>query len=284
MDGQVAPAGEVGRYRAGVARLLAESIELSGKIERRLDAGVDGDAASQRAALEADPIGAVRTMCAVLLRKVRLHAIAVLRANQACNVHSLAVQARPVLECAGQVVLLFHNTVIVPEKGEAVVGDYLDADFYGTIVRLTKGGVGHRELLGMIASASEEPEGKRRKRGRLRQADKVATLQGGKGWYDFLSEYFCHGNGNLRGASWQGGVVSTKTVRDEFACAGIMDYLANQVAVMNAYALLCPVTGESAGERMDAGLEQLKAVRVRCKALRDGVQPPAGNVGNEGLG
>ena len=280
----MAPASEVENYRADVAKLLAGSIARSGKIETWLDAGVDGDVVSQRAALEADPIGAVRMMCAVLLRKARLHAIAVLRANQTCNLHSLAVQARPVLECAGQVVLLFHNMVIAPEKGGGVLDDYLDGDFYGTIVRLTKGEVGHGELLGMISSASGEPEVKRRRRRRLRQADKVTMLQGGKGWYDFLSEYFCHGDGNLRGASWQGGVVSTKTVRDELACAGIMDYLVNQVAVMNAYALLCPMTGEAADERLDAALEHLKAVRAKCKASRDRVRPPAGQVGKEGPG
>ena len=195
---------EVARYRAGMAKLLAESIARSGKIERSLDAAVDDDVVSKQASLEADPIGAVRIMCALLLRKARLHVIAVLRANQSCNVHSLAVQARPVLECAGQVVLLFHNMVIAPEKGEGVVGDYLDADFYGTIARLTKGEVGHQELLRMISSASGEPEGKQRRRGRLRQADKVVMLKGGKGWYDFLSEYFCHGNGNLRGSLGRG--------------------------------------------------------------------------------
>ena len=200
----MASASEVGRYRAGMAKLLAGSSARSGKIERWLDAATDGDVASKRAALEADPTGALRSMSALLLRKSRLHVIAVLRANKACNVHSLAVQARPVLECAGQVVLHFHNTVIAPEQGEGVVGGYLNADFYGTIIRLTKGEAGHQELLRMISSASGEAEGKQRG-GRLRQADKVAMLQGGKDWCGYLSEYFCHGNGNLRGDSWQGG-------------------------------------------------------------------------------
>ena len=273
----MASSSEVGRYRAGTARVLAGSIAQSGEIERRLNAAVDGDVASKRADLERDPNGALRMMCALLLRKARLHMVAVVRANATCNVHSLAVQARPVLECAGQVVLLFHNTVIAPEKGEGVVGGYLNADFYGTIIRLTKGEVGHQELLGMISSASGEPEGGR-SGARLRQSDKVDMLNGGKDWYDYLSEYFCHGNGNLRGDSWQGGVVSTNTRRDEFACAGIMDYLVNQVAVMNAYAMLCPMAGEAVGERAEAGLEQLTSVRMRCKRLRDSVRWPAGSV------
>ena len=78
--------------------------------------------------------------------------------------------------------------------------------------------------------------------------------------------------------------MSTNTSRDELACAGIMDYLVNQVAVMNAYAMLCPMAGEAAGERAEAGLEQLKAARAKCKALRDGVRSPAGHAENEGPG
>ena len=62
-----------------------------GEIERWLDIAVGGGEVSKKAVLEADPTGALRSMCALLLRKVRLHAIAALRANETCNVHSLAV-------------------------------------------------------------------------------------------------------------------------------------------------------------------------------------------------
>ena len=264
--GQVASVSEVGRYRAGVARLLGGSIARAGSIERWLDAAVGGGEASKRAVLEADSSGALRIMCAMLLRKARLHMIAVLRANETCNVHSLAVQMRPVLECAGQVVFLFHNTVIAPERGEGAVGGYLNANFYETTIRATKGEVGHERLLKMISEACGEPEGKQRG-GKVRQAAKVATLAGGKEWYDHLSECFCHGNANWTGYPWQGGVVSTKTVEDEFACAGMMDYLVEQVAVMNAYATLCPLAGKVVPERAEAGLAQLKAVRTELSAL-----------------
>ena len=196
----MASASEVGRYRAGVAKQLAGSIARSDEIERSLDAAVDVGKASKRAVLQADPTGALRIMCALLLRKARLHAIAVLRANETCNVHSLAVQMRPALECAGQVVLVFHNTMIAPQGGDHVVGGYFNADFYGTIIQVTEGEVGHKQLLKMISSASGELKGTHRD-GRLRQVDKVAMLEGGKDWYDYLSEYFCHGNGKLRGSS-----------------------------------------------------------------------------------
>ena len=62
-----------------------------------------------------------------------------------------------------------------------------------------------------------------------------------------MSQHFCHGSrADWRGHSWQGGVSSMSTVRDEFTFAGLMDYLVNQVAVMNAYATLCPVEGDVA--------------------------------------
>ena len=62
----------------------------------------------------------------------------------------------------------------------------------------------------------------------------------------------------------------------------MMDYLVNQIAVMNAYAMLCPSAGEAVEDWAETGLKQLKAVRSTCKALRDGVKLLAGNIGNEG--
>ena len=104
--------GEVARYCAGVAQLLLKLVAVTGEIERSLDVAGDGGESSTRAVLEDDPTAIFRLMCTLLLRKARLHAIAVLRANETGNVHSLAVQMRPVLECAGQVVLIFHNLMI----------------------------------------------------------------------------------------------------------------------------------------------------------------------------
>ena len=49
--------------------------------------------------------------CVLFLRKAKIHMVAVLRANENSNVHSLAVQMRPLLECTGQVVLIFHNLI-----------------------------------------------------------------------------------------------------------------------------------------------------------------------------
>ena len=267
----MATASEVGRYRTGVANLLSKLVAAVGETERRLDVAIEGDEASARAVLEDDPTNAIRIMCALLLRKARLHMVAMLRANETGNVHSLAIQMRPVLECAGQVVLVFHNLIIDPERGVSVVSDYINADYYRTVRRLTMGDLSHKELLTRISEASgmsEEEVGKGRS---LKQADKVAPLEGGKDWYGYLSERFCHGRADWRGHSWQGGVSTMNTVQDEFTFAGLMDYLVNQVAVMNAHAALCPVTGEPAQERVESALAELSEVRAATKALRDSI-------------
>ena len=263
----MASATEMGCYRTGMANLLAKQVGAVREIERRLDIAVAGDEASLRAALEDDPTTYFRIVCALLLRKAKVHMIAVLRANQSDNVHSLAVQMRPVLECAGQVVLIFHNLIIEPERGERVFRDYINADYYHTFIRLTKGEVGHEQLLTHIAEAS----GMVGKGGSFKHADKVAALNGGKEWYRYLSECFCHGRADWRGYSWRGGVSSITTPLDECTFAGLMDYLVNQVAVMNAYAALCPVAGEVAHERVEAILAQLHGVRATTKTLREGV-------------
>ena len=273
---------EVDCYRTGMANLLVKLLEVVGENERRLDVASDGDKASARVVLEGDPTGAFRIMCALLLRKAKLHMVGMLRANKNSNVHSLAVQMRPILECAGQVVLIFHNLMIAPERGANVVRGYINADYYRTIIELAKGDVGHEQLLKMISEASGMLEGELRKGGSLNQTDKVAALEGGEHWYKYLSEYFCHGRADWRGHSWQGGVSSMSTVRDEFTFAGLMDYLVNQVAVMNAYATLCPVEGDVAHGRVEAGLAQLQEVRATSKALRDGARLAFGNPDEEG--
>ena len=280
----MASANEVGRYRTGMADLLAKLVGAVGETERWLDVAVEGDEASARTVLEDDPSGAFRITCALLLRKAQIHMIAMLRANENDNLHSLAVQMRPVLECAGQVVLVFHNLMIEPERGATVVGGYLNADYYRTVIGLTKGGVSHEQLLTQISEASgmsKEEVGKGRS---LKQADKVAPLQGGKDWYGYLSECFCHGKADWKGHSWQGGVSSKDTVQDEYTFAGLMDYLVNQVAVMNAHAALCPVAGEVPPGRVEFALAQLHEVRVTTKAFRDGASLALRNPDEEEAG
>ncbi len=280
----MASASEVGHYRTGMANLLAKLVEAVGETEQWLDVAVEGDEASARAVLEDDPTGVFRIICALLLRKAKVHMIAMHRANEHGNVHSLAVQMRPVLECAGQVVLVFHNLMIEPERGVSVVLGYMNADYYRTVIALTKGDVSHEQLLAQISEASGISEEEASNGRSLKQADKVAPLEGGKAWYGYLSERFCHGKADWRGQSWQGGVSSINTVQDEYTFAGLVDYLVNQVAVMNAYAALCPVTGDIEQGRVEPALAQLRDVRATTKAFRDRAKLAVGNRSEGGPG
>jgi len=272
---------EVARYRAGTASLLAQSILMTGELERRL--GVDDELRERttQSDPEANPAAFLRVECALLLRKARIHSEAVLRANAANNLHSLAVQMRPALECAGQVVFVCDNHFIVPrlttdpEQAVRTMGDRINADYYDTIIRATKGKVGHDELLATISEAegkAAESVGMRapeRGRGRsLKQAEKAATLQGGAAWYAHLSKRFCHGEGDLRGPTWRGGVKSMNTWRDELVFAGFMDYLVEQVNTMNAYAALCPATGDDGTRWIAATLAGLNEGRKAAASLR----------------
>lgn len=283
----MASASEVALYRAGVAKLLEESVATTRKLERWLNVTGGWREATAQVDFDADPTASVRIMCALLLRKARLHTVAVLQANETNNMHSLAVQMRPVLECAGQVVFLFHNLIVEPEltmereSALNVVGDYLNADYYQRVIGMTRGGVDHKELLettfaaeAAAAASVGMPEPKTRKGKRFKQADKVAALAGGNSWYDYLSEYFSHGRADWTGLSWRGGVMSIDTVADEFTFAGLTDYLVEQVAVMNAYASLCPVS-EGVGQWIGPTLAQLRQGRETSGALRDAVLPGA---------
>ena len=277
---------DVARCRAGMAELLTKAVAMTRKLEQRLDVAGGWREATARIDLEADPAASVRIMGALLLRKARIHAVAVLRANETNNLHSVAVQMRPILECAGQVVFFFHNLMIAPnvqmtpERAVEMVGNRVNADHYQWFRRRTKGEVSPDELREVEAQAQEAaasfagaPKPKRRKGRRLNQVDKVAALKGGQQWYRYLSEHFSHGKAaDWRGLSWRGGVMTIDTVEDEFAFLGLMDYLVEQVALMNAHAAWCPVAGDT-DDQWDRWIEpmlaELRNVRESSRALRD---------------
>ena len=277
---------DVAHCRAGMAELLTEVVETTHKLERRLDVTGGWREATAQIDLDADPTATLRIQGALLLRKARIHTIAVLRANETGNMHSLAVQMRPVLECAGQVVFIYENSVIAPdllmsrEKAAATLGRRINADFYQTLVRRTKGQVSPKELRKMGIQAEADAAAlvgaakpKRRKSWSLNQADKVASLANGREWYNYLSDHFTHGKlAEWKGLSSRGGVMSIDRVEDEFAFLGLMSYLVEQVARMNAAAALCPVAGD-AGDQwarwVEPMLTKLREVRESSKTLVD---------------
>lgn len=277
---------DVTRYRAGMAELLTETVAMTRKLEQRLDVTGGWREATAEIDINADPTATQRIAGALLLRKARIHTVAVLRANETSNLHSLAVQMRPVLECAGQVVFIFRNTIIAPdllmsrEKAAATFGNRLNADFYQSVLSRTKGQISPKELRKMgiqeqadAAASVGAAKPKRQKSWRLRQEDKVKPLVKGHEWYNYLSNHFTHGDlADWKGLSWRGGVISIDKIEDEFAFLGLMSYLVDQVALMNAAAALCPVAGE-AGDQWDRWIEptlaQLHDVRKSSKKLAD---------------
>ena len=277
---------EVARCRAEMAKLLAEALETTRRLEGRLDVSGGWREATAKIDIHADPAAALRIEGALLLRKARIHTVAVLRANENSNLHSLAAQMRPVLECAGQVVFRFQNAIIAPnvlmspESAAEKLGKRLNADFYQTLRNRTRGQVSRKELLEIATQARSDaaasvgaPTPKRQKSWSLRHTDKVTILPKGHAWHNYMSNHFTHGNlADWKGMSWRGGVISIDRVEDQFAFLGLMSYLADQVALMNAAAALCPVSGD-ADDLWDRWVEptlaQLREVRQSSKSLAD---------------
>ena len=275
---------DVARCRAGMAELLAEVVAMTRKLEGMLDVADGWREATAKIDIKADPAAILRIEGAMLLRKARIHTVAVLQANETSNLHSLAVQMRPALECAGQVVFSFKTAFIAPdllmsqEKAVAKLGNRLNADFYQTLRRRTRGQISPKELREMgtraqaaAAASFGAAKPKRQKSWNLNQADKVALLANGREWYRYLSEHFSHGRvADWRGLSWSGGVISIDKVEDEFAFLDLISYLVVQVAHMNAAASLCPAA-EDADDQWERWVEptlaQLCDVRESSKTL-----------------
>ncbi|MDE0132991.1 MAG: hypothetical protein OXN79_11640 [bacterium] len=277
---------DIVRCRSDMAELLGEAVAMTGELERWLYGAVGWPEESANADFGDDPVDAFRTETALALRKARIHSAAAIWANKTNSLHSLAVQMRPVLECAGQVVFLFHNLIIAPdlemprELDIEVVGARIDADHFHTLRRRTRGQVSAEELLEVEAQAQEAaaawagaPRPIRRKKRRFTQEDKVKPLPRGPEWYGYLSEHFCHATAaEWKGLSYRGSVVSTNQVEDELAFLKMMGYLAPTVALMNSAAALCP-GGFDANrqwkEWVEPTLAQLKRTRDLSKTLTD---------------
>ena len=133
------PDVEAMHFRTAMANHLDEATKATNDSERRLAVSADDLGPSFR--LGDDPTGAHRISCALLLRKARIHANAVLRANQSGNIHSLGVQMRPALECAGQVVHTYFDPMtapgLVPAHKPEDTTDFLDRDYRESMIRLT---------------------------------------------------------------------------------------------------------------------------------------------------
>ena len=217
-----------------------------------------------QAEFDDDPAIAFRKMSYMLISKARLHVFAALMANKLDNMHSLAVQMRPALECAGQVVSLFKDLYGKHPGAENRISRYINADYYQTIIRLSRGQTDHTEILKQINDVDLTNQEPIRKIKSFKELEKVRDLEFGANWYRHLSENFFHSDLEaLKNHSYFGGVSSCNTMYDKYGFAALLDYLAHQMMVMVMYAAVCPEEDLKEDMRFDkaaALLEKKKSV------------------------
>ena len=206
-----------------------------------------------------DPAIAFRKMSYLLIAKARLHVFAALRANKVSNIHSLAAQMRPALECAGQVVSLFKDLFGKEPGAENRISRYVNADYYQTVIRLSRGQIDHNEILNQMNAALPMRTEPVRKIRAFKELEKVKDLEFGDNWYRHLSGCFFHSDlPALKNHSYFGGVSSCNTLYDEYGFAALMDYLAHQVMVMVMYAAVRPDDGLKEDKRFEKAAELLE--------------------------
>ena len=176
----------------------------------------------------------------LLLRKAEMHIKAVLIANTDSNIHSMAVQMRIVLECAGQIIAMTEKIINKSEKNMKVFKGYINKDFFHSMIRLSKGKVDQNDLLRILSEIDVDHKGRNKKVGGMRFSDTVKELEFGPNWYQHLSMYFYHSDlDNLKDISFYGGVGSNNSTNDILTFAFFLDYLAHQVIFMIVCVELC---------------------------------------------
>ena len=188
-----------------------------------------------------DPTVVLETTTGLLVRKACLHVAATLRANEASNMHSLAAQMRPALECAGQVLTTIKDLFDGSSEGKSAVLRRAKADYYKTITRLSQGQLDPRDLLPNIAKVQLANNKIGSAKGRFKLQETVKDLEFGGEWYDHLSDCFFHSDlSALKGRSYYGGVRLADSADDQIAFGFQLEYLTDQVLIMIRYAAMCP--------------------------------------------
>lgn len=188
-----------------------------------------------------DPTSTFEASTGLLVRRAHLNVAAALRANQSNNMHSLAAQMRPALECAGQVVATMKDLRDGSSKARESVMRRASADFFQTVKRVGRGQSDPRKILEDNPNIQLASHHMDQVKGRFDPQDVVKELRDGEWWYKHLSRSFYHsGMSELKGDSCNGGVRSTNSANDQFAFAFFMHYLTNQVLLMILDAAMYP--------------------------------------------
>ena len=258
----------VSKYRENMAGCLQAS--LTGINDFLSPVDFDGIfVLINQAEFDDDPAIAFRKMSYLLIAKARLHVFAALCANKSSNIHSLAVQMRPALECAGQVVSIFKDLFGKDPGAENRISKYVNADYYQTIIRLSRGQINHNEILKQINAAVPTWTQPVRKIKSLNEAEKVKDLEFGDNWYRHLSGCFFHSDlPALKDHSYFGGVSSCNTMYDDYGFAALLDYLAHQMMVMVMYVAVCPDDSLQKDKRFDSAVELLRKKKAVSEGFR----------------
>ena len=270
---------EITRYRADVERLLVDSIRMTMELERHWGITGGWKVARTQVDLDAHRVDGARIEAALLLRKARLHTLAAINANKRNNLHSFAVQMRPALECIGLIVFLVRNLALVEkERGLHSILDYEDSTGYYQLSSTIGKFASRRDISNVMSSAHAKAAAsvgvprirtKKAKKRRFTQYDKVSVLADGNCWYDHLSRYFVHGDADWTGDPMEGGVMSIGTALDDLAFATMMNYLANQVTIMNAFAAWYPVNGTTDDDWLDRTMLFQREVAEKSNDLKN---------------
>ena len=274
----------VSKYRENMAGCLQAS--LTGINDFLSPVDFDGIFVSiNQAEFDDDPAIAFRKISYLLIAKARLHVFAALCANKSSNIHSLAVQMRPALECAGQVVSIFKDLFSKDPGAENRISRYVNADYYQTIIRLSRGQINHNEILKQINATIPTWTQPVRKIKSLNESEKVKDLEFGDNWYRHLSGCFFHSDlPALKDHSYFGGVSSCNTMYDDYGFAALLDYLAHQMMVMVMYAAVCPDDSLQKNKRFDSAVELLGKKKAVSEGFRRKLMSMAGQCDSRDMG
>ncbi len=206
---------------------------------------------------EAGPEITVRSFNGLLLYKARLHMVAALRAYEEGNLHSMAVHVRVVMECAGQVVSEAWALCEDPPKGlERFLNTHED-DFRRAMLSSSRGQVSRQQISEIITSAREGIglyDGKQPTSTKL--TENVSYLNGGKTWYEFLSEHFVHPNLEvLSGPAHMGGVTAVDVELSRMTSELLLEWLTRWLLdMLLANGLLTTASG-GGGQLFDEAME-----------------------------
>ena len=270
-SGNQLPVTDPDAYRETMARFTREAAEMISRILSEADFESD----FPHIFGHPDEIGAqvnIQNHCGLFLKKALLHSAGALAADQSSNPHSLAVQLRVVLECAGPVLSWADLAVNKNSRDFKRILNITEYDVTKTLKGLS--GVTfdddgrQRSILRARQQIGVQRQGRPK---RVTIADKLEVLAGGANWYNFLSERFCKVDPDaLNESSVLGGVIQPPRDVEAFAFGFSLAYLADLLAQMVAGYGLIVITVNEDSRPFDDAIELLERKREAERSFAAG--------------